>query len=86
MADLITIAVIALVLGGAIAYIIKEKKRGVRCIGCSMGGCCSGNCSCGNLEDLEKLEIKLKEENCSCGCHADMEKGQQSVSYYGGRA
>lgn len=43
--------VILLIVGGAIAYIIKEKKKGVKCIGCPdsvqcCGGCsgCSGNC------------------------------------------
>ena len=55
MTDLILVAVIAVIVGGAIAYIRKEKKRGVRCIGCPSGGACSGTCGscggCGNHTD-----------------------------------
>lgn len=46
-----SISVIA-VIGGAIVYIIKEKKKGTKCIGCSAGCSCSSkkngnnNCSC----------------------------------------
>lgn len=49
--DFIIIAVVALVVGGAIAYIIKAKKSGKRCIGCpdanscAKNGGCQGNCS-----------------------------------------
>ncbi len=56
--DVMIIAAIVLIVGGAIAYIIRAKKKGHRCIGCpdsgscphaSRGGC--GNCSsCGNGE------------------------------------
>lgn len=56
MADYIIAGVVLLLIGAAIAYIIREKKRGVRCIGCPNGGCsqnnnvsgcggCGGNCS-----------------------------------------
>ena len=40
MVDLIVIAVLALVIGGAVAYIVKSKKKG-GCIGCPNGGNCS---------------------------------------------
>ena len=47
------IIAIVVIIGGAVAYIIKAKKSGQKCIGCpssktcSSGGC-SGNCSgCG---------------------------------------
>ena len=47
MADIIIIVIVAVVVGGAIAYIRKEKKRGVRCVGCSSGGSCgSVDCEC----------------------------------------
>ena len=41
MENLIILAVIALIVGLAVGYIRKEKKRGVKCIGCPNG------CSCG---------------------------------------
>jgi len=57
MADIIIVVVVAVLLGAAIRYIIKEKKRGTRCIGCPDAGNCmkqnSGcTCSvCGHSED-----------------------------------
>lgn len=45
---LVSIIIIAATVGGAIAYIIKAKKSGKRCIGCPDSGKCSGLCSqCG---------------------------------------
>lgn len=48
--DIIAIAVIVALVGGAVAYIIRAKRQGQKCIGCpdsktcgSSGGC-SGNC------------------------------------------
>lgn len=45
MADFIIVVVLLILVGAAIAYIRKEKKRGVRCVGCPDGGTCSGHCS-----------------------------------------
>ena len=39
------VAILVLILGGAVAYICKAKKKGVKCIGCPDSGKCSGNCS-----------------------------------------
>ena len=51
MADFIILAVIALIVGGAAAYIYKEKKHGAKCIGCPCSKGCSGNCgSCQGSE------------------------------------
>ena len=50
MTDFILVFVIAAILTGAILYIRKEKKRGVRCVGCPSGGTCNGNCSSGNAD------------------------------------
>ena len=41
MADLIVLGVIAVLVGASLAFIIKEKKRGVKCIGCPMAGTCA---------------------------------------------
>ncbi len=45
MTDLILVLVIAVIVGAAIAYIRKEKKRGVRCVGCPDAGACGGHCN-----------------------------------------
>ncbi len=50
MNDIIVIAVIVLIIGGAVAYIVKAKKSGKKCIGCPDGCCCNtsgkGKSSC----------------------------------------
>ena len=48
MSDIIVIAIVILVVGAAVAYIIREKKKGVKCIGCPHAKeCASKNCSGG---------------------------------------
>ncbi len=65
MADLIVIAVLVLILGAAITYIMKAKKRGVKCIGCPAGAECArkcnggAGCACGASEE------------CDSSCHTD---------------
>ena len=49
MENVIIIAVLTAICGFAARYIYKEKKRGVKCIGCPDGCSCSGNCGgCGS--------------------------------------
>ena len=42
MADIIVIMILALLIGSAAAYMIREKN-GVKCIGCPAGGSCPGS-------------------------------------------
>ena len=66
MTEVIVIAVVAVIVGGALAYIIRAKRRGVRCIGCSSGGCCGhcaapgggGCCGCGCGSPEQQAEDK----------------------------
>ncbi len=56
MADIIAIAVILLIIGGAAAYIIKAKKSGKKCIGCPDSCSCASKkggagCGCCNTKD-----------------------------------
>lgn len=50
MVDAVVIALIVLIIGGAVAYIIRAKKKGHKCIGCPEGCSCpkSGKGGCGN--------------------------------------
>ena len=55
MDNILVLAVVGLIVGGAVGYIWKSKKKGVKCIGCPDGATCSGscgscNCACGNTE------------------------------------
>ncbi|MBE6966240.1 MAG: FeoB-associated Cys-rich membrane protein [Ruminococcaceae bacterium] len=45
MINIIIIAVLVVILGGAAAYVIHAKRRGVKCIGCPHGKSCNGSCS-----------------------------------------
>ena len=58
MADLFVVAILAVVVGAAIVYIVKAKKKGTKCIGCPAAGNCAGK----NPEDL----------GCSCGCQSKL--------------
>lgn len=45
--DILIAIIVFLILGAAISYIIKEKKRGTKCIGCpAAGNCPSRNATC----------------------------------------
>ena len=58
--DIIAIVLIIAVVGGAIAYIVKAKKNGHRCIGCPDSDCCNGCCAaCPSACDE-----KEKEDEC----------------------
>ena len=58
--DFFIIGIILVIVGGAVAYIIKAKKSGKKCIGCpdaptcQSHGACSGSCG-----------------NCSSSCHCN---------------
>lgn len=62
--DIIAIVAIVLIIGGAVAYIIKAKKSGKKCIGCPDSCSCdskkqgeSGGCgSCGACHCHDKAE------------------------------
>ena len=52
LTDGIVIAAIALIVGGAVAYIIKAKKNGKKCIGCPHASSCpSSKCDCGSKKE-----------------------------------
>ncbi|MBE6583880.1 MAG: FeoB-associated Cys-rich membrane protein [Ruminococcaceae bacterium] len=64
--DYVIIGVIVLVIGAAVAYIIKAKRSGQKCIGCpdsktcgkgNAGSACSGSC-----------------HGCNGSCHCGKEK------------
>ena len=54
MIDFIIIGIIVLVVGGAIAYIVRAKKKGQKCIGCPDSKSCSKNgCAACSKEKTE---------------------------------
>lgn len=45
MTDIIVGLIVVAIVGAALLYIRKEKKRGAVCIGCPHAGNCSRHCS-----------------------------------------
>ena len=42
--DIIIVAVIVAILGGAIFFLHRAKKKGIKCVGCPDSSTCSGSC------------------------------------------
>lgn len=59
MGEIIAIAIIAVIVGGAIFYVIKAKKSGKKCIGCPDGCSCSGSCG-GSCSAKQEKDEKCK--------------------------
>lgn len=51
--DFAIIGIVVLILAIAIAYIIKSKKNGVKCIGCPYSKSCSSKQSCNHNNKKE---------------------------------
>ena len=68
--DIIVIVAILLVIGGALAYIIKAKRSGRHCIGCPDSKSCSAkskSSGCGG-----------KCSACSCGCNSELKQSDET--------
>ena len=51
MTDIIIILVLLALIGAAAGYVIREKKRGAKCIGCPYSkDCASRGCGCGSKQ------------------------------------
>lgn len=53
MSNFVVIAVLVIIVGTAIVYIVKEKKKGTVCIGCPHAGSCASK----------------KGQESQCNCH-----------------
>ena len=49
--EIIAIVALVLVIGGALSYIIRAKKKGQKCIGCPYSAECSKRCACKEKEN-----------------------------------
>ena len=76
MENAIIVVVLVAILGGAVAYIVRAKKRGVKCIGCSAGGSCGtkkGGTSCSGCSSCSSGS-----DGCGCGCGGNGEDTQEN--------
>ena len=44
MENIVIIAIVVVIVAAVSVYIVKQKKKGRKCIGCPYGGNCSGSC------------------------------------------
>ena len=51
MINLIVGAVIGVIVVSAAVYLYKEKKKGVKCVGCPSGCSCTGTCGGCNCQE-----------------------------------
>ena len=56
--EIIVIAAIVLIIGGALFYIIKAKKSEKKCIGCPYSSSCAKYSSCGCCDEISFREEK----------------------------
>ena len=55
MTDIIVVAVLITIVGLAVYYIYRHKKKGGKCIGCpNANGNCKGYCSCDGVSKEDK--------------------------------
>ncbi|MBR6502316.1 MAG: FeoB-associated Cys-rich membrane protein [Clostridia bacterium] len=47
LGDYVILGIVTMIVVAVITYIIRQKKKGVKCIGCPHGKSCS-NCNCKN--------------------------------------
>ena len=45
MENVIVVLILAAIAAGIICYLIRAKRRGVKCVGCSCANGCGGSCS-----------------------------------------
>ncbi|MDO4745106.1 MAG: FeoB-associated Cys-rich membrane protein [Bacillota bacterium] len=56
MADFIVTVIILIIVGAAVGYIVKAKKKGVKCIGCPDASACA------------YYNANASDSDCGCGC------------------
>ena len=59
MSTVIAVLVLVIIIG-AVAYLVRARKKGHKCIGCPAGGSCA-------VKNLKHLEHSQHE----CGCHSE---------------
>ena len=62
MTDLIVAVIIVIAVVLAVGYIIKQKKKGVKCIGCSSAGVCAHK----NSGACYSCDFSSEENACCC--------------------
>lgn len=66
MVNFVVGAIVIVVVGSALAYIMKSRKNGIKCVGCPDAKTCSSCNHCGNAVSANGYDGG----SCTgCGCH-----------------
>ena len=57
--EILPIALTVLIIGGAVFDLVRQKKKGTKCIGCPYGKSCPGACNGACPSDPEKENNSL---------------------------
>ncbi len=52
----IVIGIVALIIGAVVFYLVREKKKGAKCIGCPYAKECGNKCGCHVQKNSEKSD------------------------------
>lgn len=67
MSDIVAAIVVIAIVGGAVAYIVRQKRQGVKCIGCA-----TGKSACAHAAAAQGAARGSSEGadggSCGCGC------------------
>ena len=62
LTEIIAVAAIVVIVGGAILYIIKAKKSGRKCIGCPYSSSCKSGCKSGGCPSCKNNDGGCSEQ------------------------
>lgn len=60
--NIIVSIILMVIVGMALVYIYKEKKKGTKCIGCPNAYSCSKQSGCFTVETIEQIRRDIQEE------------------------
>jgi radical SAM protein with 4Fe4S-binding SPASM domain len=60
IANVVALVIVLAVVGGAVYYIYKNRKKGVKCIGCPYAATCNHGCTGQAKQPENKKEMKEK--------------------------
>ena len=61
MVNFIVGAIVVSIIGAIIYYLVRAKRRGVKCVGCPYASACGGKCS-GNASSKEQSKSSDQKE------------------------
>lgn len=72
LSDIIAAIVVLAIVGGAVAYIVKQKHQGVKCIGCATGKAACAHAAASAGTGTAGTASATGAHACGCGSVDDM--------------